>query len=459
MTITRVQTNAHLTSYSASLSTTLAQTPTAGNVIIAAISTFNGWGIDSSVSSITQTNVTWVRKVKNQSSDNVFDVEIWVGIVSISGSADRNVNISLFNAPSQGIIAEICEYSGLSPNMDVYAISNGNSHSAVTGTPNSQTNWANELWVGAIYAYYNEQNSETNGFTRLDGTYNNNLNSFVYLEKIVSTAGSANSGTTTYGYEARPWYGCIATFVANGTDKTVTVPYDGRYVGNGSKQSTWYYAGANTIMAVQSNMPNNPDKSAVIENLIIDGLNQPGTIGIDLTNVYNCCIRNVTIMNCAVGILVNINGSSWAHGNRFEHIRMIGVVDGFHFIGNENGGYFGHTTIDDVGISTRENYPSETYGILINQFAKLYSSFIKATVWLRSSDGTGMSALGELKLSLVNFEVEQDAGRTGGVGLLVGYAANICDNQSFLLTTGNITSQNQVTGTGSRDNTLQVQNL
>jgi hypothetical protein len=213
-------------------------------------------------------------------------------------------------------------------------------------------------------------------------------------------------------------------------------------------------------MSVQSNLPNNYDKSAIIENLVIDGLGRPGTIGIDLTNVYNCLIRNVTIVNCDVGILVSIDGNSWAHGNRFEHVRMIGVIDGFQFTGNQNGSYFGHTTIDDVGISTREERalePSgrETHGILINQFAKLYNSSIKATVWLKNTNGIGMSVLGELKLSIVNFEVEDQTEIKNGKGIIV--RGNICDNQSFILTTGGISDNNRVDGTG--DDTLQVEHF
>jgi hypothetical protein len=458
VTINRVQTNTHLISYSTPFSLALAQTPAAGNVLIATFGSFNGYFVDSSVTSITQSNVAWSRRVKNQSSDNVFDVEVWVGVVSSSGGAGQTLTVTLNSAPSQGVTAEICEYSGLSPNMDVYAVNNGNGVTTDTGTT-SMTRFANELWVGAIFTYNREQGSERNGFTKLDGVYNGNFNSFVYLEKIVSSTSTANSGTTTTGiYDPSNWYGCIATFVANGTNTTVTVPYDGRYAGDGSKQTTWYYAGSSTIMSVSSNLPSNSDKSAIIENLVIDGLNQSGTIGLDLTNVYNSYIRNLTIMNCDVGIRVQINGSSWAHGNRFEHIRMVGVKTGIQFIGNTNGKYFSHTTIDDVEISTRENY-SNAVGILINSNAKLYNSFIKSIVWLKGSYGTGMEVDGELKLSIVNFEAQQDSGRTNGIGVLVASGANICDNQSFLVTTGNILTANQVVANGSTDITLVKKSL
>ena len=95
-------------------------------------------------------------------------------------------------------------------------------------------------------------------------------------------------------------------------------------------------------------------KSAVIENLIIDGNNQAGTIGILLRDVYNCNVRNISILNCDVGIQIDISDGKWAQSNRLEHIRMTNVKKGIVFTNHGNACDAGFTTIDDVGIRIRD---------------------------------------------------------------------------------------------------------
>jgi hypothetical protein len=429
LTIVRTHQKTHLTSYnSTTLSVTLDWTPSAGSVLVAAVSTFNGWYNDSSVSNISQTGVTWSKKVKNQSSDKAFDVEIWTGV--IGSGAQPGLTITIYNAPSQGIIADICEYSGLSTNLDVYAINSGVSLSPDTGTTAITTN-QKELYIGAIFNYYNSQTTQRNDFDLLDGTYNNNLNSLAYLEKIVtSTTGNVNLGTTSSGeYYTREWFGCIAVFLESGSGSTITVPYNGRYAGYGSKQATVTWSGASNIIQVESNL-SNLDSSAVIENLVIDGSEQSNTTGILLENVYNCLIRNVTIKNCDVGIKVSVTGSGWSHANRFEHIRMVNVKTGILFTGTSTNKDFSYTTIDDVGISLKDANDPTNVGIKVgNSNANLYGAFIKATIWLRSSNGTAMEINGQVKFSLVNIVVENS-----GTGIHVNTTATVSDNQSFLLT-------------------------
>jgi hypothetical protein len=97
-------------------------------------------------------------------------------------------------------------------------------------------------------------------------------------------------------------------------------------------------------------------------------------------------------------------------------------------------------------------------GIKIDSNTNLYSSFIKATVWLDTSAATGMLVNGELKLSIVNFEVESNPSYAGK-GLTIISGAYVCDNQSFLLTTGGIQENNRKTGSGTTDNTLMVRYL
>ena len=218
------------------------------------------------------------------------------------------------------------------------------------------------------------------------------------------------------------------------------VPYDGCCVGEGSKQDTIaydpYQSGALNVVRVESNVPNNFAGSAVIENLIIDGLDQPNTNGILLEDVCNCLVRNVTIKNCDVGIRVRASEGSWAYGNRFEHIRMINVKTGIVFEGASSGSkYFSYTTVDDVRISLA--HPNSV-GIMVgdgNSFADLHGAFIKATVWMNKTSHRGLVVNGSLRYSLVNLEVEHmDDSVLPGLGVVVNLGATVKDNQNFLLT-------------------------
>jgi hypothetical protein len=251
---------------------------------------------------------------------------------------------------------------------------------------------------------------------------------------------------------------------------TIKVPKDGRLAGSGSKQTT-ITSGANTIIRVNET-EGEWGKTAVIENLVIDGQNQ-ATTGILLRDVYNCWIRNVTIKNCDVGINIDISSNDTSSEyNNIEHVRIINVRQGILFTnggindaqGNAQGYSAAFTNIDDVGIELNSGY-GNAVGIQIGEdnptanrsILKPYSSFIKANVWLHTDGQEGMRInKAEIKDSLVNLEVE---GPANGIGVhLTGAAADraVYYNQfstitgyipneqvvkrGFLLTTGGISS-------------------
>lgn len=440
MAITRVQGNARQTTTSSSISVTLDSAPVQSNLLIAVIGMRAAAGGEG-VSSISQTGVTWAQQVYRQNSNGTGYVGIWAGVVGAGASTSVTVNLN--KAADRGAVANICEYSGLrtSDFLDKTATSyNGPVTQTDTGTTATTTK-AEELWIGGIETAWKTQTNPTNGFMLFDGQKYSQT-AVAYLEKIVSSQGQANSGTTC---DSTYYVGCIATFKEG---STIVVPYNGRYAGNGSKQDTIDANGADTIiMQVQSNVPDNLDGSAVIENLIIDGKNYSGTTGILLQNVYNCCIRNLTIKDCDVGIHVDLTDDHWSHANRFEHIRLMNVKTGILFTGTSGYHDFSHTIIDDVGISVKDD--ADAIGIKIgDSYANVYNAFIKATVWLGDSTGKGMEVNGQLKLSLVNLEVEG----SGGTGLYVNSGAYVTDNQSFLLTTGGVSSS--LGGSGTTDNSL-----
>jgi len=218
-TITRISqgTNGYATgtTQTTALTVNLQQAPVVGDVLILAFA--SGGATNSTfitVSSISQTNVAWSAALvtaENGSSATYYcSAQIFIGIVS--ASAGTTVTLTLSHSTTRSSTADICEYSGVATSgyLDQASTSTGANSNLSTGTT-SKTTQNNELWVGCIQSYY-AQTTPTNGFTLLDGNENSNNNSCAYLEDIVSSEGTAGSGTTngSYFYYA----GCIATFFA-----------------------------------------------------------------------------------------------------------------------------------------------------------------------------------------------------------------------------------------------------
>lgn len=205
MTITRVQGPARGTSATTTLSVTMAETPIEGNVLVVVIGL--GCSVEGTVSSIVQTGVTWAKQISKVNGTQC-SVELWLGV--IGSGASTSVTITLSATPSYGSIANICEYSDIATDpLDKTATNSGDTEATDTGTTATTTE-ADELWIGGIGVRNSEQDTPTNGFTLIDGVKYDNF-SVAYLEKIVSSTGAANSGTTGT-YLTVKWAGCIATF-------------------------------------------------------------------------------------------------------------------------------------------------------------------------------------------------------------------------------------------------------
>ncbi|XHH08614.1 MAG: hypothetical protein ACFCUE_13755 [Candidatus Bathyarchaeia archaeon] len=212
---------------------------------------------------------------------------------------------------------------------------------------------------------------------------------------------------------------------------TINLPNDGLLRGVGSKQIV-ITSTANPIISVDSNLADST-RSAVIENIILCG--NATNIGIFLQNIYNCQVRNVTIVNCDIGIkLMSANGG-WSQSNHIQHVRMSYVNKGIQFAPGATNN-FGFTHIEDVGISL--NNTANLRGIEIGTGCKPYSSFIKANVW-SSQACDGLWVDGELKYCLINFNHEKCTSGAGGNGIYIGQNASIgTTNQNFFLAAGNL---------------------
>ncbi len=225
MTITRVQgdgsTNGHAVGSGSSISPSMTNTPASGNVLIATIgiSDYNG---AVTVSSISQTNVAWTKQKSINGypyGDGHFwlDSEIWLGVVG--SGASKNITVNLSGTPSYASVANICEYSGVATSSFLdqtasnFAISNPKIMD--TGTT-SATTQANELWIGSVAAEaYGNLSNPANGFTLLDGVQVSPNLGNAYLEKIVSSTGTASSSVDDPD-SIDGFAGCIATFFASG---------------------------------------------------------------------------------------------------------------------------------------------------------------------------------------------------------------------------------------------------
>lgn len=208
MAITRVQGNTRALSSGASVAATLESSPTANNILVLAVHIrSSNSGPLTTVSSITQTGVTWNYAISKSAPVFYGVTEIWVGAVGSGASASLTVNMS--GTPHYGAVIDVCEYDNTSSTVDKSSSANGNSASTSTGTTDSTTS-NDELWIGAIGSFASSQASPTNSFTLLDGASFTG-GSLAYLEKIVSSTGTANSGTTI---TTNRFYGCIVTLAA-----------------------------------------------------------------------------------------------------------------------------------------------------------------------------------------------------------------------------------------------------
>ena len=199
-----------------SITVTMAATPASGNLLISGVGWCESTGAVT-VSSITETGVTWTGQVsKNNGWDNS---AIWVGVVG--AGASKTVTITLSGSGAQyGAVADIYEYSGLLTTgfLDKTASNAGGTASPNTGTT-ATTTQATELWIGVTEIETWGQSTPTNLFTLYDGAEGSNA-ATAFLEKIVSSTGTANSGTTVAG--ANGWTGCIATFKGVGDTTSPT---------------------------------------------------------------------------------------------------------------------------------------------------------------------------------------------------------------------------------------------
>jgi len=201
------------TGNSTSFTVNMGTAPSAGNLMVAVIST-RGTSA-SRVSAITQVGASWSR-VAQATNTSGTTTEIWhaPNVAVGAGAVVSFAQASLMSA------AVVIEYSGLLPStpFDVGAssTSNSNSTAASTGTTVT-TSQPNELWIGGISIADGRKTLSAygNSFVAVASSRSGaaSTDSMIYvLEKVVSTTGTASTSGTLSGSDL--WSGAIATFKA-----------------------------------------------------------------------------------------------------------------------------------------------------------------------------------------------------------------------------------------------------
>ena len=292
--ISRVQTARGTWSSGSSFTVTLTSPPQNGNSLIMTIGSIDA-SSGKSVSSVSQTGATWAKQVGNGLGR--VDNEIW--LASNVQNAGTTITITLSGTPSAGSdeIANLAEYSGLTNTpFDNSATNTGNSNAPDTGTTTATTQ-SIELWVGSTSITSASQSSPTNRFTLIDGALGPNAGgSNAYLEKIVSSIGTANSGTAASS--ANTWAGAIATFKAKPTP-TCWTPTCITYA---NKNQTGFRTWSGVWAERDYGLPANQGYSL---NVYIRGYEQQATSTIALSKGGNTTVRVQMVRGGAVFVAVD----------------------------------------------------------------------------------------------------------------------------------------------------------
>lgn len=199
MSIARVQFATNSTSVSGNtVSVTLGATPTAGNVLVAAVAFFGSASQPGSACAFSSTNVVWMNTQPSAQGASSTSLGLGIGRVRSGGSTTVTATID----QAGGLAFIVAEYSGLSLNFDKFISAVGSSTSPSSGT-SATTATANQLWIGAICARATSGNtfsSPGNGYA-IVGQAKSTLGttsdrSICLLEKIVTATGTMTVTTT-----------------------------------------------------------------------------------------------------------------------------------------------------------------------------------------------------------------------------------------------------------------------
>jgi hypothetical protein len=219
-TISQVGSSARGTTTGSSLSVTTSATPTEGNVLIAVVGIRYSSG-SAGISSMVQGGVDWQELQTSPISGTSgarTKVLILAGIVDSGASSAISIT---FSGTISAAVADVKEYNGVStdfienhnPDYDAYTSYSGSS-TATDTRASSTTAYTNELWIAGTIAR-SDQSSPLNSFALTDGTTFGGSISVGYLDKIVTSTGTAQTGTTIAS--SGVWSAVLVTLPATST--------------------------------------------------------------------------------------------------------------------------------------------------------------------------------------------------------------------------------------------------
>jgi hypothetical protein len=192
---------------SSSVSATWAQTTTAGNTLFILVTASN----NSDFSINTPANFTLADAGAYTAASAYVHTALFYRENAPASSGSQSVS---FSSTTIGACIQLAEYSGLatSSSLDKHANNNGNGTTPDSGTT-ATTTQPSELWIAALgIASSSTFSSAANGFTIEDSITAGTAPSLAFLDKIVSSTGTADAGATASS--TGHWAGAIGTFQA-----------------------------------------------------------------------------------------------------------------------------------------------------------------------------------------------------------------------------------------------------
>ena len=194
--------------------------PTNGNTLFL-LYTGRDATTNPTVSSISQTGVTWTKAVSNNVN---IDVEIWMGAVGAGAGTTITITVANGSGGNPDSLTSTSEFSGAYTLDQVASDPNGTGDTVVTTGTTPTTTHASELVIGEAATVgegydFGNLTSPLNGFTMLDGIStqidaSGDYAAIAFLYKSVSSTG-AQSTSVTISFDSHA-SGCIATFFSSG---------------------------------------------------------------------------------------------------------------------------------------------------------------------------------------------------------------------------------------------------
>jgi hypothetical protein len=216
------------------------------------------------------------------------------------------------------------------------------------------------------------------------------------------------------------------------TNQTIEIKADGLLQGYGSKASV-IHSTANPIIRVCSNGLNKFVRSAMLENIVIEGDNATAAqIAIELSDVSRCSINNLLIKDVDVGVRIRANSDNSFEFNVIEKVQMENVKKGIQFC-NNGSGTFSNINIDGVSIALSDQ--ENLIGIEVGTGCTLTMPHIFASV-TSTQNCTGMYVDGSVSGEFIQFSHTKNSATIGGVGVSLGANASVSDEYGHFFVSG-----------------------